>query len=100
MTNSKSKRALSLLCAFLMLAALSAFFCIDTTVAFAAETSGSWEYKTVSGGACPQGRGDSPGGAGGGGHPSALRPGRQPAHAPAGGGRPHRHLPVLCIAPL
>ncbi len=51
MTNSKSKRALSLLCAFLMLAALSAFFCIDTTVAFAAETSGSWEYKTVSGGA-------------------------------------------------
>lgn len=47
MTNSKSKRILSLMLAFIMFAALSAFFCFDT--AFAAE-SGDWEYTTVTGG--------------------------------------------------
>lgn len=47
MTNSKSKRILSLMLAFIMFAALSAFFCFDT--AFAAE-SGDWEYTKVEGG--------------------------------------------------
>ncbi len=47
MTNSKSKRIISLMLAFIMFAAVSAFFCFDT--AFAAE-SGDWEYTKVEGG--------------------------------------------------
>lgn len=47
MTNSKSKRILSLMLSFIMFATLSAFFCIDTA---SAATSGDWEYKTVTGG--------------------------------------------------
>ena len=47
MTNSKSKRIISLLLSFIMIAALSAFFCFDTA---SAATSGDWEYKDVTGG--------------------------------------------------
>lgn len=49
MTICKSKRILSLLCAFIMFSALSVFFCFDT--AYATERSEEWEYTTVSGGA-------------------------------------------------